>query len=101
MLKQIVGILGRPITSKSRDASIGSIVFYIAGILLFVMGTFKITFLNLTEGMLFLAILVTVCASVQILIMGELLELHSKFLATEKKHRGEGPATDWEIPGTV
>lgn len=101
MLKQIIGILGRPVTSKSKDASIGSIVFYIAGILLFAMGTYKIASLNLTESMLSLAILVTVCASMQMLIMGALMELLSEFLATEKKHQGKGLATDREIPGTV
>lgn len=87
MLKQIVGILGKPVTSTLSDASVGSIVFYIAGILLFVLGTFKIGSLNLTEGLLFLSILVTVCASMQMLIMGALLELTCKFHAAEKKHQ--------------
>jgi len=83
MLQRIVGVLGRPLASDSRDASVGSILLYVAGVLLFILSTRKIASLQLTEAQLVLGLLVAICVTMQIVIMGMLLDVRARLQARD------------------
>ncbi|MCY3019267.1 MAG: hypothetical protein NTW87_09605 [Planctomycetota bacterium] len=81
MLRRIVRVLWRPLTSESRDASAGSIFLYAAGLLVFVLSTLEIASLRLTEAQLVLGLLVSICVTMQFIVLGMLVEVRCRLHA--------------------
>ena len=78
MLHDIADVLRRPLSTDARDASVGSKFLYAAGLLVFVLSTLKIASLHVTEAQLVLGLLAAVCAGMQLIVMGLLLEIRSR-----------------------
>ena len=78
MLKAIVNALRRPLSSDARDASVCSKFMYAASVLVFALSTLKIASLQLTEGQLVLGLLVACCLTMQMIVMGLLIEVRSR-----------------------
>jgi len=68
----------RSITADSTDAVVGSRLLYAAGLLLFALGIFKTVSLRLSESLLVLGLLATACASLQLIVLGMLVELRGR-----------------------
>ncbi|MBI2193301.1 MAG: hypothetical protein HYU36_15100 [Planctomycetes bacterium] len=80
-------IMGRRLTAESKDACVGSNLLYVAGMALFALGTFKVASLQVTESQLLLGLLATLCASMQMIVMGMLLSIRVRFQTTGENQR--------------
>jgi len=78
MFPELFRSLGKPLTSESHDTSVGSLLLYVAGLLVFVLGTLKLAGLQLTEAQLVLGLLATVCAALQLIVLGLLLDIRGR-----------------------
>jgi hypothetical protein len=77
----------QPRSSDSRDAALGSRVLYLAGVLIFALGTLKVASLGLTEAQLILGLLLVISVTMQMLVMGLLLEVRGRLPSTTESHR--------------
>jgi hypothetical protein len=75
MIEKIGRLLALRVTSDSRVAAIGSIVIYIGGIVFFILACRKMVGLNLNETQLILGVLLVVCATMLMIVVGMLLEI--------------------------
>jgi hypothetical protein len=60
---------------------------YLAGVLIFALGTLKVARLGLTEAQLILGLLLVISVTMQMLVMGMLLEVRGRLPATTERHR--------------
>jgi hypothetical protein len=70
--------LMKPVTTEAQDATVGSVLLYVAGVTVFVLSTLKLTSLQLTEAQLILGLLGVVCAALQLIVMGLLVEIRNR-----------------------
>ena len=75
MIEKIGRLLALRVTSDSRVASVGSIIIYIGGIVFFILACRKMVGLNLNETQLILGVLLVVCATMLMIVVGMLLEI--------------------------
>ncbi len=75
MIEKITRLLTLRLTSDSRVAGVGSIVIYIGGIVFFILACRKMVGLNLNETQLILGLLLVVCATMLMIVVGMLLEI--------------------------
>ena len=87
MFREAIRILGGPRTSDSGDAAVISKFLYVAGVVIFLLSTLKITTLHLTEAQLVLGLLVTICVMMQFFVCGLLMEIHSRLKGKEEDNR--------------
>ena len=80
-------MLRRPRSSESRDAALGSRFLYLAGVLVFALGTLKVAGLSLTEAQLILGLLLVISVTMQMLVMGLLLEVRGRLPSTSESRR--------------
>lgn len=81
MIEKIGRLLALRVTSDSRVAGIGSIIIYIGGIVFFILACRKMVGLNLNETQLILGVLLTVCATMLMIVVGMLLEILGRLSA--------------------
>ncbi len=75
MIEKIGRLLALRVTSDSRVATIGSIIIYIGGIVFCVLACRKMVGLNLNETQLILGLLLVVCATMLMIVVGMLVEI--------------------------
>ena len=75
MIEKIAKLLALRVTSDSRVATIGSIVIYIGGIAFCILACRKMVALNLNETQLTLGLLLVVCATMLMIVVGMLVEV--------------------------
>ncbi len=73
MIEKIVRLLALRVTSDSRVATVGSIIIYIGGIVFFILACRKMIDLNLNETQLILGLLLVVCATMLMIVVGMLV----------------------------
>lgn len=81
MFPQLICLLGNPLTSEARDTVVGSVFLYVAGVLVLVLSVLKLASLQLTEAQLMLGLLAALCAAMQLIVMGLLLEIRGRLRA--------------------
>ncbi len=83
MIEKIVRLLALRVTSDSRVATIGSIIIYIGGIVFCVLACRKMVGLNLNETQLTLGLLLVVCATMLMIVVGMLVEILGRLSDTK------------------
>jgi len=78
-------LIRKPLTSEARDTAVTSVLLYVAGLVVLVLSTFKLASLQLTEAQLILGLLGAVCAAMQLIVMGLLVDIRGRL-------RGHGNA---------
>ncbi len=73
MIEKIARLLALRVTSDSRIATIGSIIIYIGGIAFCILACRKLVDLNLNETQLTLGLLLVVCATMLMIVVGMLV----------------------------
>ena len=73
MIEKIAKLLALRVTSDSRVATIGSIIIYIGGIAFCILACRQMVDLNLNETQLILGLLLIVCATMLMIVVGMLL----------------------------
>jgi len=86
-MRSLFALASRRLTSESQDSSAASKVLYAAGLAVFVLSTLRVSSLRLDEAQLVLAVLVIIGVTMQCLISGLLLEIHSGLKAEEERER--------------
>jgi len=84
MIEKIARLLALRVTSDSRVASIGSIIIYIGGIVFCVLACRKMLDLNLNETQITLGLLLIVCATMLMIVVGMLLGILDRLSDTKK-----------------
>ena len=84
MIEKIAKLLALRVTSDSRVASIGSIIIYIGGIVFCVLACRKMLDLNLNETQITLGLLLIVCATMLMIVVGMLLGILDRLSDTKK-----------------
>jgi hypothetical protein len=79
--------MGKAVTTESGDATMGSVVLYGAGLLVFVLGVLALARLGLTEAQLILGVLACICASVQMIVLGMLVDVRGRLREREADRR--------------
>jgi len=87
MLREWWAALKRPRTSPARDAAWGSKFLYLAGVAVFALGTLKLARLGLTEAQLLLGLLLVIGVTLQMLVMGMLLEVRGRLHSATESRR--------------
>ena len=75
MIEKIGRLLALRVTSDSRVATIGSIIIYIGGVVFCILACRKMVGLNLNETQLILGLLLVVCATMLMIVVGMLVEI--------------------------
>ena len=75
MIERIGRLLALRVMSDSRVAAIGSIIIYIGGVVFCVLACRKMVGLNLNETQLTLGLLLVVCATMLMIVVGMLVEI--------------------------
>ena len=75
MIEKIAKLLALRVTSDSRVATIGSIIIYIGGIAFCILACRKMVDLNLNETQITLGLLLVVCATMLMIVVGMLVEI--------------------------
>ena len=83
MIEKIAKLLALRVTSDSRVATIGSIVIYIGGIAFCILACRKMVDLNLNETQLTLGLLLIVCATMLMIVVGMLLGILGRLSDTK------------------
>ena len=86
-MSKLARLLRRSLTSESNDASIGSKLLYVAGLVIFVISTLRMASLGLTEGQLLFGLLLVICVTMQMILGGLLLEMGGRLPQAEKDRR--------------
>ena len=84
MIEKIAKLLALRVTSDSRVATIGSIVIYIGGIAFCILACRKMVDLDLNETQIILGLLLVVCATMLMIVVGMLLEILGRLSDTKK-----------------
>ncbi len=83
MIEKIAKLLALRVTSDSRVATIGSIIIYIGGVAFCVLACRKMVDLNLNETQLILGLLLVVCATMLMIVVGMLVGILGRLSDTE------------------
>ena len=83
MFEKIARLLALRVTSDSRVATVGSIIIYIGGIVFFILACRKMVGLNLNETQLILGLLLVVCATMLMIVVGMLVEILGRLSDTK------------------
>ncbi len=84
MIEKIAKLLALRVTSDSRVATIGSIIIYIGGIAFCILACRKMVDLNLNETQITLGLLLVVCATMLMIVVGMLLEILGRLSDAKK-----------------
>ncbi len=84
MIEKIAKLLALRVTSDSRVATIGSIIIYIGGIAFCILACRKMVDLDLNETQITLGLLLVVCATMLMIVVGMLLEILGRLSDTRK-----------------
>jgi len=87
MIEKIARLLALRVTSDSQVATIGSIIIYIGGIAFCILACRKMIDLNLNETQLILGLLLVVCATMLMIVVGMLVEILGRLSDTKKVNR--------------
>ncbi len=82
MIEKIARLLALRVTSDSRVATIGSIIIYIGGIAFCILACRKLVDLNLNETQTTLGLLLIVCATMLMIVVGMLLGILGRLSKT-------------------
>jgi len=83
MIEKIAKLLALRVTSDSRIAAIGSIIIYIGGIAFCILACRKLVDLNLNEIQLILGLLLVVCATMLMIVVGMLVGILGRLSDTK------------------
>ena len=84
MIEKIAKLLALRVTSDSRVATIGSIIIYIGGIAFCILACRKMVDLNLNETQTTLGLLLIVCATMLMIVVGMLVGILGRLSDTKK-----------------
>ena len=84
MIEKIAKLLALRVVSDWRVAAIGSIIIYIGGIVFCVLACRKMVGLNLNETQLILGLLLVVCATMLMIVVGMLVEILGRLSETKR-----------------
>ena len=84
MIEKIARLLALRVTSDSRVATIGSIIIYIGSIAFCILACRKKVDLNLNETQITLGLLLIVCATMLMIVVGMLLGILGRLSDTKK-----------------
>ena len=95
MIEKIARLLALRVTSDSRVATIGSIIIYIGGIAFCILACRKMVDLNLNETQFTFGLLLIVCATMLMIVVGMLVEVLGRLSDTrqvgcDESHRSCG-----------
>ena len=83
MIEKIAKLLALRVTSDSRVATIGSIIIYIGGIAFCILACRKMLDLNLNETQMTLGLLLVVCATMLMIVVGMLVGILGRLSDTK------------------
>jgi len=83
MIEKTAKLLALRVTSDSRVATIGSIIIYIGGVAFCILACRKMLDLNLNETQLILGLLLIVCATMLMIVVGMLVEILGRLSDTK------------------
>jgi uncharacterized membrane protein len=78
--------LVRPVTADATESTVGSKVFYAAGLIVFVLGVLKMAKLGLSEVQLVFGVLLVVGVAMQMMIAGVVLDIRGRLAARPDEH---------------
>ena len=87
MIEKIARLLALRVTSDSRVSNIGSIIIYIGGIAFCVLTCREMVDLNLNETQLTLGLLLIVCATMLMIVVGMLVGILGRLSDARKVNR--------------
>ena len=79
-------LLGKSVSSESRIAAVASLVLYVAGVLVLFLCIRELSILELTAEQLFLGMLGALGVSLQIIILGFLVDIRSRLRSGGEPH---------------
>lgn len=82
-------MMRRSLTSDSTDARVGSRLLYLAGIVLFVLGIITIGTRPSGDSQIVLGLLATICTSLQLVVLGLLVDVRGRLRSGDGSERGE------------
>ena len=87
MIEKIAKLLALRVTSDSRVATIGSIIIYVGGVAFCILACRQMLDFDLSETQIILGLLLVVCATMLMIVMGMQLGILGRLSDSKKVNR--------------